>query len=384
MVCPVCHAEFSSGGPGACPKCGTLQVRPDSGFFDAPTMPPRDPGEVANELTQLPLAWTPGRASHLDVDDRLTETSGPLGVGESFGSRYHIIRLLGAGGMGAVYQAWDAELNVAVAIKVIRPSIMANPSAAAEVERRFKRELLLARQVTHRNVVRIHDLGDIGGIKYITMSYVEGTDLASELRRDGKLPIAAAMRVARSVVAGLAAAHAAGVVHRDLKPANIIVGANGEAQIMDFGIAYSPSDATQIAPVAPITLQRGSHGYAATMLGTIVGTVEYMAPEQAQGLPVDQRADIYSFGLILYEMLTGPREVHEQPQSALQALLARIEQPPPAPSSLNRLVPEALDRIVQQCLLPDPQKRFATTADLAAALARLDDRGEIIPEARRI
>ena len=384
MVCPDCHAELPSGGLEACPHCGAVPSSGPWSVAHAQSAPDTTDPEPSGPLTLLSGVWPAAGSPAFQAPDPVLDEKGPLAVGQSFGTRYKITRLLGAGGMGAVYQAWDAELGIDVAIKVIRPSIMANPSAAAEVERRFKRELLLARQVTHRNVVRIHDLGDIGGIKYITMSYVEGTDLASELRRDGKLPIAAAMRVARSVVAGLAAAHAAGVVHRDLKPANIIVGANGEAQIMDFGIAYSPGDATQIAPVAPITLQRGSHGYAATMLGTIVGTVEYMAPEQAQGLPVDQRADIYSFGLILYEMLTGPREVHEQPQSALQALLARIEQPPPAPSSLNRLVPEALDRIVQQCLLPDPQKRFATTADLAAALARLDDRGELIPEARRI
>src|SRR5688572_1628696 len=384
MVCPVCHAEFSSGGPGACPKCGTLQVRPDSGFFDAPTMPPRDPGEVANELTQLPLAWTPGRASHLDVDDRLTETSGPLGVGESFGSRYHIIRLLGAGGMGAVYQAWDAELNVAVAIKVIRPSIMANRDTAAEVERRFKRELLLARQVTHRNVVRIHDLGEIAGIKYITMSFVDGMDLATRLRKHGKQSIPETIRIARSVVSGLVAAHAAGVVHRDLKPANIMIGADGEALIMDFGIAYAPADAATpvgLAADVPLSLQRSTHGYAATMLGTVVGTVEYMAPEQARALAVDQRADIYAFGLILYELLLGPRKRHVRPDSAITALQERMEHAPPAPRHIDPGIPDALDRIVQRCIQPEPEKRFATTEALAAALARLDDTGHPIPEA---
>ncbi|MGH9411646.1 MAG: protein kinase domain-containing protein, partial [Vicinamibacterales bacterium] len=146
---------------------------------------------------------------------------GPLDEGQAFGSRYHIIRALGVGGMGAVYQAWDAELGIAVAIKVIRPDTMADPEMAAQVERRFKRELLLARQVTHKNVVRIYDLGEIDGIKYITMSYVDGVDLASMLKRDGRLPVPVVMRIARDVVAGLLAAHKAGVVHRDLKPANI-------------------------------------------------------------------------------------------------------------------------------------------------------------------
>src|SRR5436190_23401626 len=147
--------------------------------------------------------------------------AGPLSMGEAFGARYHIIRLLGMGGMGAVYQAWDQELGVAVALKVIRPEAIADPAAAQDMERRFKRELLLARQVTHRNVVRIHDLGELEGIKYITMPYVDGQDLASLLAKDGKLPVDRVLRLARGIVAGLVAAHQAGVVHRDLKPANI-------------------------------------------------------------------------------------------------------------------------------------------------------------------
>src|ERR1044071_2392825 len=147
---------------------------------------------------------------------------GPLKPGQTFGPRYHIIRLLGAGGMGAVYHAWDTELGVSVAIKVIRPEIMANPSAGADVERRFKRELLLARQVTHKNVVRIHDLGEIDRIKYITMTYVDGLDLATILKVEGRLKVPRVLRIARSIASGLVAAHTAGVVHRDLKPANIM------------------------------------------------------------------------------------------------------------------------------------------------------------------
>ena len=167
------------------------------------------------------------------------DASGPLTLGQNFGDRYHIVRLLGLGGMGAVYQAWDAELGVVVALKVIRPEAAADPQAAQALERRFKQELLLARQVTHKNVVRIHDLGEIQGIKYITMPYVEGEDLSTVLKREGRLPVAQTLRIARSVVSGLAAAHAAGVVHRDLKPANIMVDPDGEAMIMDFGIARS-------------------------------------------------------------------------------------------------------------------------------------------------
>ena len=167
---------------------------------------------------------------------------GPLEVGQTLSPRYHIARLLGIGGMGAVYQAWDAELSVMVALKVIRPDVKEDSLAAPEIERRFKQELLLARQVTHKNVVRIHDLGEIDGIKYITMPYIEGADLATVLRQKGKLTVSAVMPIARQIVAGLRAAHEAGVVHRDLKPANIMI-EEDRAIIMDFGIAHSASPA---------------------------------------------------------------------------------------------------------------------------------------------
>jgi serine/threonine protein kinase len=149
--------------------------------------------------------------------------SGPLATSQDFGSRYHILRLLGVGGMGAVYQAWDAELGMAVALKVVRPEATANAEVAREMERRFKQELVLARKVTHKNVVRIHDLGTIDGIKYITMPYLEGADLASVLESSGTLAVPAALRLVRDVAWGLVAAHEAGIGHRDLKPANIMV-----------------------------------------------------------------------------------------------------------------------------------------------------------------
>ncbi len=148
--------------------------------------------------------------------------------------------MLGVGGMGAVYQAWDAELTEAVAVKVIRPEIAGDPRDAQDIERRFKRELLLARQVTHKNVVRIHDLGEIDGIKYITMTYVVGADLATILKQEWKLPVARALRIARGMVSGLVSAHQAGVVHRDLKPANIMVGRRRRAD--DHGLRHRALD----------------------------------------------------------------------------------------------------------------------------------------------
>ncbi len=331
--------------------------------------------------------------------------AGPLAPGQKFGPRYHIIRLLGAGGMGAVYHAWDTELAVSVAIKVIRPEIMSDPSAGADVERRFKRELLLARQVTHKNVVRIHDLGEIDRIKYITMSYVNGVDLATKLKEAGRLPVADVMPLARAIVSGLVAAHGAGVVHRDLKPANIMIGVNGDTLIMDFGIARSsgaPVEAAAVTAALPADLASAAAATiaaagATTLPGAtmtvntsaatssvgegIVGTVQYMAPEQASGLAVDQRADIYALGLILYDMLSGLGR-HQTKDGPIAELRARMQHAPPPVRTLVPEVPEALDRLISRCLDPLPEKRFQTTHELEAELATLDDKGELIPVKR--
>src|SRR5262249_521528 len=232
---------------GAGPACGTLNVPPVS--WTAVTLTPEaaPPGVPAPRPPPGGAAPAPGSGG---------VALGPLVPGMSFGRRYHIKRLLGLGGMGAVYRASDTELGMDVAIKVIGPDIMGDPAAAAEIQRRFKRELLLARLVSHRNVVRIHDLGEIDGIKYITMSYVDGTDLATLLSREGQLPVDRALRITRRICEGLAAAHAAGVVHRDLKPANVMVGAGDETLITDFGIARLVGDrAAEVdaaaSPVSP-------------------------------------------------------------------------------------------------------------------------------------
>ena len=280
----------------------------------------------------------------------------PLAPGTAFGSRYHIIRLLGMGGMGAVYQAWDDELGVAVALKVIRPEITADPASARDLERRFKRELLLARQVTHKNVVRIHDLGEIDGIKYITMPYIQGSDLGSVLSKQGKLPVGRAVAIAKQVVSGLVAAHEAGVVHRDLKPANIMIDEDDQAVIMDFGIARSVS------------------GGGATVAGAVIGTLEYMAPEQAMARPIDQRADVYAFGLILYDMVLGPRQ-STRAESAVAELMARVQNPLPPARGIDPSIPEPLERIIDKCTQPDPAQRYQTSAELGQDLELLDNAG---------
>ena len=315
--------------------------------------------------------------------------SGPLEVGQAFGTRYHIIRVLGVGGMGAVYQAWDAELGVAVAVKVIRPEILAaDPQAAREIERRFKRELLLARQVTHKNVVRIHDLGEIDGIKYITMPYLDGSDLATILKTETRLPLPRALRITRGIVSGLIPAHEAGVVHRDLKPANIMVSPEDEPTIMDFGIARSsggPVKGSHASVDVEISqLNRSSALMAgSTMAGSIIGTVEYMAPEQARAQPVDQRADIYAVGLILYDLLIGRRR-SEHAESAVAELQGRMAQAPPPPRAADPSIPAPVDAIITRCLEPDPDKRFQTTLELQAALDRLDENGKQLPIIRRL
>ena len=193
MFCPHCGTP-SVAGSGYCSACG----KPLSGASAVGTSGAA-PRSVDAPTTAGPLPHAPAITQLPDASS--VETVETAAIRQMMGDRYQIIRLLGVGGMGAVYQAWDAELGVAVAIKVIRPEVMADPSAAAEVERRFKRELLLARQVTHKNVVRIHDIGEMLGIKYITMPYVDGADLATISKNEGRLPVPRILRIARGIPA---------------------------------------------------------------------------------------------------------------------------------------------------------------------------------------
>lgn len=306
-------------------------------------------------------------------------------VGQWLGPRYRIIALLGAGGMGAVYQAWDEELGVAVALKTVRPEVAADPETARMLERRFKQELLLARKVTHRNIVRVHDIGEVDGIKYITMPLVEGEDLSTVLKREGRLPVPRVMRLARSILSGLAAAHAAGVVHRDLKPANIMVAADGEGLVMDFGVARATGGgATTASGVRLASLNTaGAQTMAQTMIGAVVGTVEYMAPEQARAEAVDQRADVYAFGLILYDLLVG-RTRARQLDSAFAELQRRMTEAPPPLRQQDPSIPVALEAIVMRCIQPVAAARFESSRALEQALATLDDHGRPRPLVRRL
>lgn len=351
-----------------CPSCGHATYTPRIGCSTCSL-----PGETAPGGPHVPtLAVTPPPDDSTFVSPdgpppfgarAPLPASGPLAPGQTFGTRYRILKLLGAGGMGVVYQAWDAELGVAVALKVIRPASDADQSAAADIERRFKRELLLARQVTHKHVVRIHDLGEVDGIKYLTMPYIEGRDLASTLAQAGKLPVAQVLSIGRQVASGLEAAHEVGVVHRDLKPANVMLDADGHAIILDFGIARSTTTTTMNAT-------RG-----------LVGTVEYMAPEQASGGTVDQHADIYAFGLLLYDLLAGKQRLASS-ETPFADLMKRLRAAPRPIREIEPHVPEGLGRVIMRCLEPDPAERFQTSTELAAALNGLDAEGhELQPPA---
>jgi serine/threonine protein kinase/tetratricopeptide (TPR) repeat protein len=397
MKCPNCGGEVSDRG-GPCPTCSTLLPSsvltglltpvPDDDetvFSDPrPSAPPPDPEGtiISADTTGLP-------ASAGGVRQAPTKNAtGPLKISQQFSARYIIVRLLGIGGMGAVYQAWDAELGVMVALKVIRPEVTKDPAAAHEIERRFKQELLLARQVTHKNVVRIHDLGEIDGIKYITMPYIEGEDLASVLKKSGALPVSSVVPIARQIAQGLQAAHEAGVVHRDLKPANIMLEKEHlQAIIMDFGIARTAAQQQAQASgefkigKLESTLEEAVTRAAATVAGAIVGTIEYMAPEQARGEAVDQRTDIYAFGLMLYDMLLGRRRA-EQAGGAIPELQKRLAEAPPSPKTLKEEIPDPFDQLIARCIQPEAGKRFQSTSELVAGLDLLDDQGEFLPVKR--
>jgi len=345
MHCPDCGKD-TTATHGVCTTCNA----------GAPTRLHTD--VAAAVLTPFPAGLTAGAegATQLSGAALGPAAGGQLTIGQNFGARYHIIKQLGVGGMGAVYQAWDSELGVAVALKVVRPDALADPDDAQQAERRFKQELLLAREVTHRNVVRIHDLGEINGIKFISMPYIQGSDLDGVLRKTGKLPVERTLVIARQVAAGLAAAHEAGVIHRDLKPGNIMLDAEDRAYIMDFGISRPAAAGT------------------ATATRSVMGTIEYMAPEQALGHRPDARTDMYAFGLILYDTLAGMQRLHGT-DTGVAELMGRMNQAPPPLRSLVPEVPEALEQVVMRCLQPDPAARYQSTIELVTALDSLGPDG---------
>jgi eukaryotic-like serine/threonine-protein kinase len=269
---------------------------------------------------------------------------GEFATGTVLGERYEIIALLGQGGMGAVYKARDTELDRLVALKIIRPELTTNP----EILKRFKQELILARQVTHRNVIRIFDLGQADGFKFITMEYLEGQDLRAVIRERGKLPPEEAAIIIVQICRALEAAHSEGVIHRDLKPQNIMLDANGRAYVMDFGIA------------------RSAYLPGMTQTGALVGTPEYMSPEQAKGEKLDERSDLFSLGVILYELLTGRSPYYSE--TPLATLWKRIQEKAPPLTEADPTIPQPLSDIVAKALEIEPENRFAKAGEFAQQL----------------
>src|SRR5580692_8105533 len=265
-------------------------------------------------------------------------------TGDVLGGRYEIIELLGEGGMGAVYKALDRELDRPVALKLIRPELASNPSMLA----RFKQELLLSRQVTHKNVIRIYDLGDAEGVKYITMEFVQGRDLRSLIQEKKKFSPEEAVEIMQQVCQALQAAHAVGVIHRDLKPQNIMREDTSRILVMDFGLA------------------RTMEGDGMTQTGALVGTMEYMSPEQALGKELDQRSDIFTAGLIFYELLTG--QMPYRADSALASLIRRTQERAKPISEFDKTIPQGLSNVVSKCLEREPAARYQTAKELLSDL----------------
>ncbi len=269
-------------------------------------------------------------------------------VGALFAGRYDIESELGAGGMGIVYKAHDRTLDDAVAIKVLRNEALAHDATLID---RFKQEIRLARKITHRNVLRTHDFGESDGLRYLSMEYVRGITLKHLLNQNRRLPVGAALRIAKQICGGLGAAHAAGVIHRDIKPQNILIEPNGGLKIMDFGIARLSQD----------------KGMTAT--GMVVGTPDYISPEQAKGGTLDHRTDIYSAGIVFYELFSGTLPF--EGDSALGVVLKHIQEKPPAIETRYPEIDPRIAKIVMKAIEKDPDQRYQSIAEMNKELSEV-------------
>ena len=278
-----------------------------------------------------------------------------LAPGSDFGTRYRIQALLGQGGMGRVYKALDKTLDRVIAIKVVRQGMMGDTEALD----RFKQELLLASKISHKNILRIHDMGEIGDVKFITMAYVEGPDLHQILQDNPKLPFDRILSFSQQLADALTAAHAEGVIHRDLKPQNILVAKDDHIYVSDFGLAKSFED----------------NNVGMTRTGAFMGTPRYMSPEQVEGKPADQRSDLYAYGLILYEMVAG--DVPFTGETTLKVMYQRIKETPKSPKSLNPGLPDWFDNVIMRCLERDPETRYQSAAEIVFDLQGA--RSSVIP-----
>jgi serine/threonine-protein kinase len=313
-----------------CPSCKTDNP-PDSKFCK----------ECA---TPLPVSKPPSPPATETLDAPREE----LTTGSLFAGRYQIIEELGHGGMGRIYRALDKKLNEEVALKLVRPEIAADRSTLE----RFHNELKLARKISHPHVGRMYELMEEAGTHFITMEYVPGQDLRGLIRQTRQLTVATAIYIGKEICEGLAEAHKQGVIHRDLKPSNIIIDRAGGARIMDFGIARSLAVKSR------------------TGAGVMIGTPEYMSPEQVEGKEVDQRSDIYSLGVILYEMLTG--RVPFEGDTPFTVGMKHKGETPKNPKALNPNIPDDLSGIILKCLEKDKSSRYQSAGDVRADLERVE------------
>jgi tetratricopeptide (TPR) repeat protein/predicted Ser/Thr protein kinase len=328
-----------------------------------PTLDER-PAPLASEETTLDIG--PAPPADLSAASRpFFEAARGLGPGKIIAGRYEILKVLGEGGMGTVYKANDRELNRVIALKTIRPRLAHD----LDIIQRFKQELILARQVTHRNVVRIYDLGEADGIKFITMEYIDGEPLIEVLKRRGKLPPKEAVEIIEKVCVALEAAHAEGVVHRDLKLGNIMQDRQGRVVVMDFGLAHSVElRHTEVEALESLSGDSSAAAAYLSMPGSLIGTPRYMSPEQVKMEEVDGRSDLYTLGLILYELITG--QTPFPAQYTIENLLKRAQENPRPLVEVDPQVPRALSNIVAKCLERDREARYQTVEALLNDLER--------------
>ncbi len=312
-----------------CPRCNT--DNPDTVKFC---------GECATPLQP---------SKDIKVTETLETPKEELTTGSTFAGRYQIIEELGKGGMGKVYKVLDKEVNAKIALKLIKPEIAADKKTIE----RFRNELKTARDISHKNICRMYDLNKEEGSYYITMEYVEGQDLKSLIRQTGQLAISTTLSIAKQVCEGLVEAHRLGVVHRDLKPSNIMIDKEGNARIMDFGIA------------------RSLKAKGITGAGVMIGTPEYMSPEQAEVKDVDHRSDIYSLGVILYEMITG--RVPFEGETPLSIAMKHKSEEPLDPRELNTQIPEYLSKVILRCMEKDKEQRYQSTGEVRSELTRIEE-----------
>ncbi len=337
MQCPICQAE-NPPSASSCLKCSTPLPVDDPILGATAIGGTITTGASPKGTSAWSIAITPAPGAPYAQGEEL--------IGTLLAERYEILALLGQGGMGAVYKARDTELERIVALKLIRADLAGNP----EILRRFKQELILAREVTHRNVIRIFDLGQAKGFKFITMEFVDGRDLRAVLREKGPVSPDETVRIISQVCRALESAHAAGVVHRDLKPQNIMLDAKDRVYVMDFGIAHSLETPGM------------------TQTGALMGTPEYMSPEQAKGIKVDARSDLFALGIIFYEMLTNISPF--KADTALATLLKRTQERPRPPVEVDPTIPQAISDVVMKCLEIDRDHRYSTPGRFSRILGR--------------